>query len=228
MNSANESAAAATPSWPAEEERYAYIREVLARWFRPPGDLLELGAAPGVQSMALARDGYRVTAVDLGEASDAWGDATQGSMEAGFADVGVELVPWDLERFPYPLADESFDVVLLTEVIEHLRDYPAKAIVEARRILRPGGILMLTTPNAASPQRRVQLVRGRSVYTPMVDWLFGVPHARHAREYTATELRELIVHADLELVSLEGRHFHQTKGRQGATARRSRPMCRGN
>ena len=53
----------------------------------------------------------------------------------------------------------------------------------------------------------------------MVDWLFGLPHARHAREYTADELRELILYADLDLVELQGRHFHRTSGRQGAVAR---------
>ncbi len=48
------------PAWPAAEERYRYVRSVLARESPPPADLVDLGAAPGAQSIALARAGYRV------------------------------------------------------------------------------------------------------------------------------------------------------------------------
>jgi 2-polyprenyl-3-methyl-5-hydroxy-6-metoxy-1,4-benzoquinol methylase len=208
----------ATPAWPAAEERYEYVRSVVSRVSPPPADLVELGAAPGVQSIAFAGIGYRVTAVDLGDASDAWGDQPEGTMTAAFADAGVRFVRWNLEDVPYPIEDESFDIVLLTEVLEHLRDYPIRALTEARRILRPTGVVLVTTPNAASLQNRLRLVLGRSVHTPLPDWMFGLPHARHAREYTAAELRELVTRSGLRVVSLEGRHFHVKSGRQGHAA----------
>jgi 2-polyprenyl-3-methyl-5-hydroxy-6-metoxy-1,4-benzoquinol methylase len=216
----------AEPAWKAEEERYAYAREVLLRAYPPPAKLIELGAAPGVQSIALARCGYHVTAIDLGEAPDTWGDELEGiaahnekgSMESAFERAGVDLILWDLERVPFPLADESFDIILLTEVLEHLRDYPLRTLIEARRILKPGGILLLTTPNAASLQNRVRLALGHTVHTPLRDWMFGLPHARHAREYTTTELRELTGAAGLEVVSVESRHFHIASGRQSRSA----------
>jgi 2-polyprenyl-3-methyl-5-hydroxy-6-metoxy-1,4-benzoquinol methylase len=199
-------------------ERYAFVRRLLAFERPAPADLAELGAAPGVQSIALARDGYRVTAVDLGEASEEWGDSPGGSMAEALAGAGVDLVLWDLEATPYPLPSESFDVVLLTEVLEHLRDYPLKALVETGRLLRPGGLLVLTTPNAASLQNRARLLLGRSVHTPLRDWMYGLPHARHAREYTMSELMELVREAGLEVVRIYGRHFYVRSGRRGTLA----------
>jgi len=47
--------------------------------------------------------------------------------------------------YDIPLEDASFDTVLMTEVLEHLEE-PARAIAEARRLLRPGGNLILSTP----------------------------------------------------------------------------------
>jgi 2-polyprenyl-3-methyl-5-hydroxy-6-metoxy-1,4-benzoquinol methylase len=200
--------------WSAAAERYAYVQALLAKTSPPPADLIELGAAPGAQCIDLARLGYHVTAVDLGEASDAWGDEESQSMSAAFVRAGIDLVLWDLDKTPYPLDDASFDIVVMTEVLEHLRDYPLLALREVRRILRPGGLLVLTTPNAASLQRRARLLAGRSVHTPLSDWMFGLPHARHAREYTAQELQELVAETALEVVSVDGRHFHIRSGRQ--------------
>jgi SAM-dependent methyltransferase len=206
------------PTWSAAEERYAYVRRLLSTTRPPPADLVELGAAPGAQCIALASVGYRVTAVDLGEASDEWGDEASGSMASAFARAGVKLLLWDLDSTPYPLEDESFDLALMTEVLEHLREYPLQALAEVRRILRPGGLLVLTTPNAASLQNRLRLVFGKSVHTPLGDWMFGLPHARHAREYTATELRQLVIRAGLEVVHFDARHFYIRTGRQGRSA----------
>ena len=80
------------PRWPEAEELYAYVQRVLARVSPSPSDLVDLGAAPGAQSIALARAGYRVTAVDLGEASDAWGNQPEGTMTSAFERAGGELV----------------------------------------------------------------------------------------------------------------------------------------
>lgn len=205
-----------------QAERYAFIRSLLARFAPASADVVELGAAPGDQSLGLAQAGYRVTAVDLGLAE--WSDRPAGAMKAALADAGVALVLCDLERTPYPLADQSFDVVLLTEVLEHLRDYPARALAEAHRILRPGGILVLTTPNAAYLRSRISLLLGRSVYTPLGDWLYGLPHARHAREYTCAELESLVQHVGLAPVTMIGRHFYRAAGNRARHARLAKAL----
>jgi 2-polyprenyl-3-methyl-5-hydroxy-6-metoxy-1,4-benzoquinol methylase len=85
-----------------EKERHEVVRTLIQRLAPSPAEMVELGAAPGDQAIAFARLGYAVTAVDLGEASDEWGQQSHGTMEAGFAEAGVDLLIWDLEKIPYP------------------------------------------------------------------------------------------------------------------------------
>lgn len=204
------------------EERYAYLRELVLRTAPPPADLVDLGAAPGDQSLAFAALGFRVTAVDLGAAE--WSDEPSGSLEQRLAAGGVAFVRCDLDKTPYPLADASFDVAVLTEVLEHLREYPLRSLQEIARTLRPGGALVLTTPNAAYVRNRVNLALGRTVHTPLNDWLYGEPHARHAREYTVRELDTLLRRAELEPVLVAGRHFYRAAGNQTRTARAAKRL----
>lgn len=200
------------------QQRYLLIRGWLLADLPPPARVIELGAAPGDQIAALARLGYETTAVDLGIASDEWSDRSSGRMERLLKEAGVKLILWNLEETPYPLPDAAFDAVLMTEVYEHLRDYPVRALFEARRILRPGGRIYFTTPNAAYLMNRVRLLLGRSVATPLPDWIDGLPHARHAREYTFAEIKELFDRCGLTVTLATSRHFHVDSGRQGRLA----------
>src|SRR5205823_5640477 len=62
--------------------------------------------------------------------------------------VPAELVHGDAERLPFE--DESFDAVLMSEVLEHLED-DGRALAEARRVLRCGGRLAVSVPHARYP-----------------------------------------------------------------------------
>ena len=63
------------------------------------------------------------------------------------AGVDVELVRANLEALPFP--DGHFDVVLCTQAIEHVLDVP-RALGELRRVLQPGGTLVISTDNSAA------------------------------------------------------------------------------
>lgn len=200
------------------QARYAHIEQMLLADFPPPARVVELGSAPGDQIARLADLGYLTVSVDIGTSADAWGSGKEGTMTALLATHGVEDVTWDLEKIPYPLDDNLFDAVVMTEVYEHLRDYPVRSLEECFRILKPGGRLYLTTPNAAYLMNRLRALRGRSIATPLNDWIGGVPHARHAREYTFPEMRTLLSHVGLRPVDMTSRHFHLDSGRMGVAA----------
>jgi SAM-dependent methyltransferase len=63
-------------------------------------------------------------------------------------DTAADIVH-DLNEFPYPLEDGSFDVVLMQDVLEHVRE-PVRVIEELHRVLRAGGRLRLRTPHFSS------------------------------------------------------------------------------
>lgn len=201
------------------QPRFRFVADLLQTDFSPPARVIELGSAPGDQIAAIARLGYDATSVDLGEAEDEWGSGEPGYFKNLLAESGVENITWDLEKIPYPLPDEHFDAVILTEVLEHLREYPARSLAEVRRILRPGGRLYLTTPNSAYLVRRLRLLVGRTVHSNLEDWIGGLPHARHAREYTFGEVETLLSRVGLRVVSRQSRHFHLVDGRTSTVGR---------
>lgn len=96
--------------------------------------LLDAGSGGGHFSERASRHGARVTAVDVGR-------QVLGQVQKRCPAVVIEGSILEL-----PFADDSFDVVLSTEVIEHT-PAPTDAIRELCRVLRPGGRLIVTSPN---------------------------------------------------------------------------------
>lgn len=95
----------------------------------------------------------------------------------------------DVETMELPLEPGSFDVVLCGDVVEHLRD-PAAALARLRPFLRPGGRLVLSTPNVANWAVRLSLLAGRWRYTDR-----GILDRSHTHLFTRATLRETIERA---------------------------------
>jgi len=91
------------------------------------------------------------------------------------------------DDFPYP--DGEFDVVIFAEIIEHLLNDPCKVLREIRRVLKPGGTLLLTTPNVARLENVARIIGGANIYDPYSG--YG-PYGRHNREYNRHELVQLL------------------------------------
>ncbi len=108
------------------------------------------------------------------------------------------------EDLPYP--DETFDVILSNEVIEHVRDDRA-ALAEMARVLRPGGRIVLFCPNRWYPVETHGLYwRGRYLFgnIPLVNYLpDGLRNklAPHVRAYTAQGLRRLFTGLPLRIIT---------------------------
>ncbi len=70
----------------------------------------------------------------------------------------------NLETTPLPAEDESFDYILCSEVIEHMEQDPMFMMSELNRVLKLGGMLILTTPNIASSSGISRILKGIDPY----------------------------------------------------------------
>ena len=112
----------------------------------------------------------------------------------------IEILEIDYERDPFPYADESKEGVLLCEVIEHFVIDPLFCLNEINRILKPGGFLILTTPNVASWFSIYQALEQRhpNRWPVYAGAGFKERNHIHSREYLASELKQLFAAAGFD------------------------------
>jgi SAM-dependent methyltransferase len=122
----------------------------------------------------------------------------------------VDLFDAEKDAFPYP--DGYFSTVLCCELIEHLPSDPMHMMCEINRILTPGGALVLTTPNIASARAVSAILQG---FHPMLFPAYIKPNpngetdARHNREYSAREIKDLLENSGFEVAALETGPFRE-------------------
>ena len=104
--------------------------------------VLDIGCSQGIASILLAREGHRVTGVDIETAALDYAREQLGQEEPHVSErVTFEFA----EAADLPYEDGSFDTVLMGELLEHQLD-PAPLLREARRVLAPDGLLAITFP----------------------------------------------------------------------------------
>lgn len=109
------------------------------------GTALDLGAGRGISSYALARDGWRVIALEPDSSSVVGAGAIRALAEDAKLDIQVEQ-NWG-EALPFP--EVTFDLVHGRQVLHHARDL-RQLCLEAARVLKPGGIFIATREHVIS------------------------------------------------------------------------------
>lgn len=120
------------------------------------------------------------------------------SLDASRPEAGIDLIEADLSE-PLPIADSSVDATTSLAVIEHL-DRPDVHLSEMHRILRSGGVAIITTPSTRS-KRLLELLAFR---LHVID---AAEIRDHKHYYTKTELRTLLVGAGFSENRIEYRSF---------------------
>jgi len=151
--------------------------------------ILELGANPYFTTTLLRK--FRSADLYLANFFD--GVGTEGKQRVTIGETGEEVEyayrQFNIEKDAFPFDSDFFDVVLCCEIIEHLLSDPVNALSEIKRVLKPGGTLVLTTPNVARLDNVRKIVSGENVYDP---YSGHGPYGRHNREYTPQNLFSLL------------------------------------
>lgn len=124
--------------------------------------------------------------------------------------LSFDFEHFNIEDACFPFAGASFDVVLFCEVIEHLQMDPVKVLLEIKRVLKPGGHLILTTPNVSRLENVCRMAAGVNIYDPYSG--YG-PYGRHNREYNKHELALLLEYCGFELEVLFSADVHENVSR---------------
>ncbi len=150
----------------------------------PGSHVLDLGAADGYVSRLLAERGCFVTAVDRAPPQQ---------------DPGVRFVMHDLDDGPPDLDYAAFDLVLMLDVIEHLRDPEAfMDALAARMGAAPGRRLLLSTGNVGFIVTRLMLLAGQFNYGRR-----GILDRTHTRLFTRGTIERLLRQSGFRIVARE-------------------------
>jgi ubiquinone/menaquinone biosynthesis C-methylase UbiE len=139
-----------------------------------PGRLLDIGCSNGDWALYWTNLGWQCSGVDIDK------EHVEIARQRG-----INAKSCDLNRDPLPFDDESFDLIFAGEVIEHLVDTDG-FMRELRRCVRPGGFVLITTPNLVSFENRLRILLG--IYPIWVN--YNLAGSGHVRAYTGRILRK--------------------------------------
>ncbi|MGQ8366386.1 class I SAM-dependent methyltransferase [Glaciecola sp. 1036] len=174
----------------------------------PKGPILEIGSAPGHMTAILALHDLDVTGVDL--APERMAPIIQA--------FGLDVHACDIETAPLPFPDNAFECIVFSEVFEHLRIDLPFTLSQLNRVLKPGGKLLLTTPNVYSLPSVARFITGRSIADPVHEFakLRGVGHMGHIREYSSKEVVSCLEASGFVATATTYRFHKNTNGKKKA------------
>jgi 2-polyprenyl-3-methyl-5-hydroxy-6-metoxy-1,4-benzoquinol methylase len=187
----------------AHAARIAHDLAHIERFAAPDARIADVGAAPYLLTAALQARGYRVEGLDL----------QPDRFASSIAALGLTIRRCNVETDRLPYDAGTIDVVVVNEIFEHLRIDPIATFAELHRILKPAGLLIMSTPNGLSLKRvAASCLHGRpgpEIYEEFAK-LTQLGHMGHVREYAVNEVLNFLQSASFQPFAVihRGRYAH--------------------
>ncbi len=179
--------------------RFDYILRLSDRYFKPGAKLLDLGSLFGHLCTGAKAIGYETSGLDRPESVSEFAPR--------FKQLDIKNIACNLEKEAIPCPDQEFDLVLASEILGHLNFHPARFFKEIERVLKPGGLLILSTPNLMRLNNVVKMFFGFKTNWDSPDDYWG--DASH-REFTAAVVVYLLKKSGLKIKRLEYKNFRHS------------------
>ncbi len=160
--------------------------------FKNSPRVLDVGSGGGILASLLSALGHEVYAVDFFDRS---GNATYQMHPIGFKVCNIEA-----DSLPFD--DGFFDAISCCQTFEHFTHSHLPPLLEMKRKLKPGGLIEIDVPNAASLRNRSRMLRGKHITWDYLEHYVHVQPSiykgreyypnRHNREFTKAELEQLL------------------------------------
>jgi glycosyltransferase involved in cell wall biosynthesis/2-polyprenyl-3-methyl-5-hydroxy-6-metoxy-1,4-benzoquinol methylase len=190
-------------------ERYNHYFSIAAAYLPKGATILDIGNAPGHVAIGLHLMGMRIQGLNL----DATWQSTYPSPEWLKT---FNVITSDIEKNKLPFEDNLFDAIYFTEVLEHIAiTNPVDILSDFPRVLKPGGILVLSTPNICNISNIYALIKGKNIFWPN-DLFYEGGLDRHNREYTPDEVHEVVLKAGFNKITMYGFNCQSNWRSEGA------------
>lgn len=156
-------------------DQHGYASEALAHFLKPQGMVLEVGCGKGRNLIYMANQKFKVVGIDINAEY-----LKKAKLAATKAKLAVTVVQADACKLPFK--DSSFDCILCSEVLEHLKD-PESCVSECRRILKGGGIATFACPTLNIPLKAL---------IPVYRKLAGIPRHSYEEHLNVFSAKDLI------------------------------------
>ena len=180
---------------------FEVLADIALRYLKPGDRVLDFGCGPADKTAVLQAMGMKCSGFD--DWSDDWHAAKRPEMESFIKRSGIDF---HHSSEGWPFAPRTFDMVMALHVMEHLHDSPKPLLDMMLETCKPGGLLLITVPNAVNIRKRIDVLRGRTNLPPFETYYREIPWRGHVREYVKDDLAQLAAFQNLEIVELRSVH----------------------
>lgn len=187
-------------------DEYKYSRRIrdyikqLPQNLSKESKVLDIGLAHGLFSVLIKCEfNCEIWGIDKKRRERKVDRIKQGKWLKRYKSYDINFTYCDITKEYLPFSKKEFDLVIFTEVLEHLitNHPPIDELYKIRKVMKKGGTLILSTPNYASISRRINHLFGKQRAYGFRDRNSNVPsYGKHFKEYTLSELKYILEKAN--------------------------------